>query len=251
MPERIKILVVDDDPYLLDLLIETLATIGYDAVGAPDADKALDFLRHHQVRLVITDIKLPGKSGLELAHLIKNEYPQLPVIFITGVFTPEIIEQIDTQRLLTKPFRIGQMENLIKQVISEPPRSDGEGIGAILVVDDDDGFRIMLMEALKLSGYPVLGASDSSQAINLLQRGGVRAVIADLMLPGMNGISLGKLIRNHWPDLPLIFITAYLTAEEQQNSAPVADGFLMKPFKIESITNLLENLKSQDGNPDD
>jgi len=250
MTERIKILVVDDDPYLLDLLIETLTTIGYDAVGVPNADEALQYLHHNQVRLVITDIKLPGKSGLELAHLIKNEYPQLPVIFITGVFTPEIIEQIDTQRLLTKPFRIGQMENLIKQVINEPPSSESDNKGAVLVVDDDDSFRIMLMEALKLSGYPVLGASDSGQAISLLQRGGVRAVIADLMLPGMNGVSLGKLIRNHWPDLPLIFITAYLTAEEQQNSVPVADGFLMKPFKIESITNLLENLKGQDIDPE-
>ncbi|MCP4566230.1 MAG: response regulator [FCB group bacterium] len=243
MADNLRILVVDDDPYLLDLLIETLASIGYDAVGATNGDEALAELRKSVFGLVITDIKMPGINGLELAKIIKNDYPRLPVILITGVFSADILNNSDADGLLTKPFRIGHMEELIARTISSERLSGSDSSGKVLVVDDDDGFRLMLSETLKLSGYSVIAASDAGQALSRIRKGNVSTVITDIKMPGMDGISLARHIKNHFPHIRVILVTAFLSPENQFEENNDADGFLMKPFRVESITDLLENLK--------
>jgi CheY-like chemotaxis protein len=248
MPNRIKILVVDDDPRLLDLLIETLTTIGYDAVGAADARQALKILTETKVNLIITDIKMPDMDGFELADIVRKEYPGLPVVFITGVFTSSVVHQKNSETILTKPFRISRLEDMIKRAVTSPTYVEMREKDRILVVEDDDSFRVMLMETLKLSNYSVTGASDADEAINILQQGSISAVITDIKMPGMDGISLAKNIKRSQPEIPVILITAYLSAG-QQDRASFADGFLMKPFDIKSVTDLLESLKHQIARP--
>jgi CheY-like chemotaxis protein len=243
MTDRVRILVVDDDPYLLDLLIETLKTIGYEACGASDAAQALALLQKTAVHLVITDIKMPGMNGIELAHRIRQEHPQLPVIFISGVFTSSILKTIDKEPHLPKPFRIGQLEELIARVVAEKTGEEAARTQTVLVVDDDESFRVMLAETLKISGYSVRSVTDGETAVRLLQEGGIAAVITDIKMPGMGGIALARHVRQNHPGLPVILITAYLSGTEQKEGAMVADGFLMKPFRIESITALLEDLR--------
>lgn len=247
MPDDIKILVVDDDQYLLDLLIETLKTIGYDAVGVSNASEALTYLKLSDYRLVITDIRMPGMDGVEFAREVKKEHPRLPVIFITGVLGSSVLQLAEAEGYLSKPFRIGQMEELIGNVIGHGPGQEiPKGEDNILVVDDDDTFRLMLMETLKLSSYKVVGACNGQEALSLLEKGGISTVIADIKMPGMDGISLTKRIKKSWPTIPVIMITGYLSAEDQQQRpTDLADGFLMKPFKIEIITELLEKLKKE------
>ena len=238
----IKILVVDDDPYLLDLLMETLKAIGYDAVGAASGDEALDLVEKNEIHLVITDIKMPGMNGMELAQLLKGRFPKLPIIFITGVFSPDVLQGQKVDGILAKPFRINQIEELIKQAISE--RSDYPTDNQkILVVDDDDGFRLMLNETLKLSGYDVISVSDSKKAIDLLEEEDFSIIITDYKIPGMDGFSLAKYIKSIRPEIPVVMITAYLFDQPDPAVEAYIDGFLMKPFKIESITEVLENLK--------
>jgi len=243
MAEAVKILVVDDDPYLRDLLIETLSTIGYDTCSASDAGQALDVLKTNKVELVITDIKMPGMNGIALAETIRKEHPGLPLIFITGVFTPSIVKQIEGQPILSKPFRIGQLEELINQTISGEQSKENVSKDNILVVEDDDSFRLMLLETLKLSGYSVQGAAEADEALKILAKGEIGAVITDVKMPGMNGLDLSRHIKHVYPQIPVILVTAYLTTEEQKRSAPFVDGFLMKPFKVEAITGLLEEIR--------
>lgn len=243
MADNLRILVVDDDPYLLDLLIETLTSIGYDAVGATNGNEALVELKKSVFGLVITDIKMPEINGLELARIIKNDYPRLPVILITGVFSADILEGSKADGLLTKPFRIGHMEELIARTVAPERLSGNDSSGKVLIVDDDDGFRLMLSETLKLSGYSVIAASDAGQALSRIEKGNIATVITDIKMPGMDGISLARHIRNHFPHIRVILVTAFLSPENQFDENNDADGFLMKPFRVESITDLLENLK--------
>jgi two-component system sensor histidine kinase/response regulator len=247
MANEIKILVVDDDRYLLDLLIETLRSIGYDTTGVQSAAEALKLLETTDYKLLITDIKMPEMDGLEFTRKVKRNHPDLPVIFITGVLGSSVLRLTDADGYLSKPFRIGQMEELIKKVLeNQTGAAAPDGNEHILVVDDDDTFRLMLMETLKLSGYSVIGASGGREAVALLEQGGIDSVIADIKMPEMDGISLTRHIKKTWPGMPVIMITGYLSMEDkQEESDQLADGFLMKPFKIESITELLESLKKQ------
>ncbi|RME29104.1 MAG: response regulator, partial [Candidatus Zixiibacteriota bacterium] len=86
--EQIRVLVVDDDPYLLDLLVETLDTIGYQCTPAKDGLEALDLLNNGTYDIVVTDIKMPGMDGISLLRKVRRRFHDLPVLFITGVASP-------------------------------------------------------------------------------------------------------------------------------------------------------------------
>ena len=81
---REKILIVDDSASVRGFLEDLLKDEGYRAVSAPDGDSALDFLRSNVVDLMLSDIKMPGLSGIELLRQVKALYPDLLEIIITG-----------------------------------------------------------------------------------------------------------------------------------------------------------------------
>ncbi len=84
MLETPKILVVDDDPIILESLCEFFRLEGYQAQGTADGQQALDLLAKETFNLVISDVNMPGSDGFDLLCLIKKQFPELVVILITG-----------------------------------------------------------------------------------------------------------------------------------------------------------------------
>jgi CheY-like chemotaxis protein len=80
-----KVLVVDDDAGVLKLLEKTLAKMGYPAVCASTGESALALLKKERVGFVLLDIRLPGKSGMEILKEMKRAYPRIPVIMLTAL----------------------------------------------------------------------------------------------------------------------------------------------------------------------
>ncbi|MFQ5671126.1 MAG: sigma-54-dependent transcriptional regulator [Acidobacteriota bacterium] len=78
------ILVVDDDPKILEVLQTRLEAHGFQVATAPDGERALDRMASQPVQLVITDLKMPGMSGLELLEKIRSRNPAPPVILLTA-----------------------------------------------------------------------------------------------------------------------------------------------------------------------
>ncbi|HSL24365.1 MAG TPA: response regulator [Vicinamibacterales bacterium] len=106
---RPRILVVDDEASIRELLSKTLALAEYDVDVAPDGRAALERLRGTQYDLLITDLKMPGLDGLAVIREARRYRPDIPVIIITGYSTEaSAIEAIDlgVSGYLTKPFRI-------------------------------------------------------------------------------------------------------------------------------------------------
>ena len=114
---KAKILVVDDDPILLELLVETLTTIGYDTGKAVDGLDALAVLSKEKFDLMVSDIKMPNLDGIGLLQEVRKLYPNLPVLFITGVNAPEIIGKATPDGFLSKPFRINHIEEMIEKTL--------------------------------------------------------------------------------------------------------------------------------------
>ncbi len=81
---REKILIVDDSASVRGFLEDLLTEKGYRATSVPNADSALDFLRSNVADLMLSDIKMPGLSGIELLKQVKALYPDLLVIMMTG-----------------------------------------------------------------------------------------------------------------------------------------------------------------------
>jgi excisionase family DNA binding protein len=109
---RPRILVVDDEASIRDLLAKTLALAEYEVDVAPDGRSALDRLRMYPYDLLIADLKMPGLDGLTLIREAKRLKPELPVIIITGFSTESsAIEAVNlgVAGYLTKPFRVPQV----------------------------------------------------------------------------------------------------------------------------------------------
>ena len=106
---RPRILVVDDEASIRDLLSKTLALAEYDVDLAPDGRTALDRLRIVPYDLLITDLKMPGVDGITVIREGRRLRPDIPVVIITGYSTEaSAIEAINlgVSGYLTKPFRV-------------------------------------------------------------------------------------------------------------------------------------------------
>jgi two-component system, cell cycle sensor histidine kinase and response regulator CckA len=110
--DRPRVLVVDDEASIRDLLSKTLALAEYDVDVAPDGRSALERLRIYPYDLLIADLKMPGLDGLSVIREAKRYKADLPVIIITGYSTESsAIEAVNlgVAGYLTKPFRVPQV----------------------------------------------------------------------------------------------------------------------------------------------
>ena len=104
---RYKILVVDDDLAMREMLTSLFADEGYDAEEAPSADVALEMARDEEFDAVLSDIKMPGKSGIELVAEMRELRPSTPVVLMTAFGS--IDSAVEAMRVgaldyVTKPF---------------------------------------------------------------------------------------------------------------------------------------------------
>lgn len=109
---RSRVLVVDDESSIRELLQKTLALAEYDVDTAPDGRAALERLRLGNYDLLIADLKMPGMDGLTLIREARRLKADLPVIIITGFSTESsAIEAVNlgVAGYLTKPFRVPQV----------------------------------------------------------------------------------------------------------------------------------------------
>ncbi len=121
-----RILVVDDERLLNEMLQECLRAAGYEVDGAYDGVEGIGLLRYKKYHLIMLDIRMPRKDGLEVLKFVKDEYPEIPVIIVTGLASmEEIKETVKTGAFacIKKPFQLDKV--LVK--VGEALASTGKG----------------------------------------------------------------------------------------------------------------------------
>ena len=116
-----SILVVDDELLIRDLLYDFFLDQGWDISVAEDGQKALRILEDKKIDLLLTDIKMPQMDGIDLTALVKKEYPDMPVIIMTGY--PSVDSAVSALRqkvadYIIKPFNINQLYKTIKKELA-------------------------------------------------------------------------------------------------------------------------------------
>jgi excisionase family DNA binding protein len=117
-----RVLVVDDEASIRDLLAKTLALAEYDVDLAPDGRTALERLRVIPYDLLITDLKMPGVDGLAVIREARRLKADIPVIIITGFSTEaSAIEAVNlgVSGYLTKPFRVPRVLAVAAKALGE------------------------------------------------------------------------------------------------------------------------------------
>jgi response regulator RpfG family c-di-GMP phosphodiesterase len=117
-----KILIVDDEPSICDILEKFLKKKGYEVVRSNDGAMALELVKSDSIDLVVSDIKMPGMSGVELLQKIREHDRTLPVLITTGF--PTLDTAIEALKLgaydyLTKPFHLEEIGEKIKRALEQ------------------------------------------------------------------------------------------------------------------------------------
>lgn len=110
----------------------------------------------------------------------------------------------------------------------------------VLIVDDDASHARGMAVGLRLEGFEVETASDSTQGLSLLAMGSFDLAVVDLMMPGMNGIQLARLLRERQPRTRVVLTSAYHLSEPQLRHADCgAVGFVPKPIDPHQLASFL------------
>ena len=144
-----------------------------------------------------------------------------------------------------------------KAVVPEPSREDGvlRGAGTILLVDDEDGVRMVAARMLEQLGYHVLLAPSGSQALEIYpqEQDRIDLVILDMLMPGMGGVETFQKLKEVDPKVRVLLSSGYsLDGEAQQVMAAGARGFIQKPYRLANLSHkVAEILIASLGRPDD
>jgi two-component system response regulator PilR (NtrC family) len=113
-----QILIVDDNPHMSNLLSDILDFFDYKGVGARDGEEALKTLGEKSFDMVITDLRMPRMDGMNLLRALKEKFPQLPVVVITGFGTESSRSDAfaaHADGFLAKPFKVEDIKQLLKE----------------------------------------------------------------------------------------------------------------------------------------
>ena len=124
--KRKRILVVEDNPLSLTLLKQLLKAHGYEVLGTPEGLQALGLARQEQPDLILTDIRLPDISGLEVIRLLKmdEQTKTIPIIAVTALANPEYEKkglESGCDAYIPKPITLGNLLRTIESFLKFRP----------------------------------------------------------------------------------------------------------------------------------
>jgi CheY-like chemotaxis protein len=133
------------------------------------------------------------------------------------------------------------------EAVSATPDPTGEPRLLILVVDDEEGLRDLVCRTLQAEGYSTLEAGHGAEALEVMEAapGPVDLVVTDVVMPGMDGRELGRRISQRWPELPILYISAYDVNDIFRRGSPRQSApFLQKPFPLDGLVTIVRGLIS-------
>lgn len=121
--EAVRILAIDDQTVILDLISAMSQSMGYEVQVASSGPEGIELAKKHQFTIVLTDLAMPGMSGLEAAAEIRKLQPATPIVLVTGwevTTEPAQLEAAGIVDVLYKPFRIEQLTDIIRSAVRSP-----------------------------------------------------------------------------------------------------------------------------------
>jgi DNA-binding response OmpR family regulator len=123
-----RILVIDDEPALLQALATVLEEAGFQVFTAKSGREATGKIREHPVQLLITDLSMPGEDGIEIIRRLRKEHPHLKVIAMSGTFGPNIMtiaQKLGADATLSKPMTGSKLLDCIRKLSEGEPDHGG------------------------------------------------------------------------------------------------------------------------------
>ncbi len=252
-------LLVEDEPLIRASIRHHLERLGLTVLEAQHGEEALAAFaaNGNGVDLLVSDIVLPLVMGTTLALKLRQQAPDLPVLFMTA--NPELAERdpFDGCGMLQKPFGFDELAEALAALLPSEVGPESSNSGSllpaaalaapplprvavdapptVLLVEDDGISGPVLGELLEHHGFRVVLVSKPSDALAALEREAITLVITDLQLPEMLGTELAARLWANSPELPIVFMSG-----QDRASAPAgAARFIQKPIELSRLLALL------------
>ncbi len=250
-----KILIIEDEEVLRDVLKEKLEKAGHEVFTATNGRDGLDIFRKEVPNLVLLDIIMPKMGGFEVMREVFQDkiLSAVPIIVISNSGQPVEIEE--ATRLGAKDFLIKaefDPQEVIDKVnkylgglgttkptpskqdmaVENPGPSGRSAKGArILIVEDDKFLRDLIVQKLTKEGFDVLQAIDGEEGIKLVKENQVDLMLLDLILPGIDGFEVLRQMREDQKtaSVPVIILSNLGQKEDVERGLKLgAQDYLIK-----------------------
>ena len=220
-----KVLIVDDDPDMAELLASVCESDGHEATACGSSKGATEHLAMNPVDLLITDIAMAPPDGLELVRTARSMQPELMAIAVTGYWgrytLPEVLAT-GALDLMFKPFRVEELRARLamaaerrRMAVEEKGRARRisfslERVRVLLIDDsleDAESLRSVLDDR-EAGLFEVAHARNLDDAMGRLGREGVDIILLDLELSGFPGLEAVQRVHGAAPSIPLVVLTA-------------------------------------------
>lgn len=263
-PSLGDILLAEDDPKVCDFVEIALNTLGYKVAVTKEGRETLMYLQQHTPDVVILGIDMPHLRGLEVASRMRRvkRLQDVPIIVLSSQNKPRLKAEADIAKVnvvLRKPFSsqdiIAAVERLrgiatveskktsilppsqsIDAIARSAPQSQGEAI-TIMVVEDSEALRSLIVDILRRQGYRVESAENAPQAQGLINKklNTVQLVMLDITMPGGNGFELLQAIRQR-SDVPVLVLSGIDPNRGRQQALELgAQDYISKPFNPKDL----------------
>ena len=232
-----KILIVDDEVNIRELLRKALGKEGYEVVSVPSSTQALEIIFKEPFDLLLLDVRLAGESGLSVLKKVREYRQNVPIVIYSGALTSELEQEArvaGANEVLSKDMDILQLVAQIKRIIKAKERifqgPAEQERKSLLIVDDEEGIRRVLKEFFKRKGFDVFEAESGEQALQLIRSTNVSVVLLDIKMPGMDGLETLKRLLEINPKLGVVMTTAVEDEDKVKKALELgAYSYVLKP----------------------
>jgi len=244
------VLVVDDEPYIRQLLRETLEPLGYRILDAPSGEDAVRISDEFRetIELLVTDVVLPGMNGMRLAKMLRQRRAGINIIFISGYADEAMAHPgaVSGQILLKKPLTPHMVALKCREVLDQrdktghaPDRHPDLSSMRILYADDEEAIRRLVQKYLERCQCTLDVCENGELAVARYKTVSYDLVLMDMQMPVMDGLSASRAIRaweaeHGMTPVPLLALTGDGSSETSQACRDAGcTSHLTKPFRRE------------------
>ena len=235
-----KIMVVDNEPDIVDLTRTVLELGGYQVVTAYSGEESLRMLEKENVDLVLLDIMMPGMSGWDVFNRINKKSNQIKVAFMSVLEISDKRKQVLLDEGLAdyimKPFDKETLLNRVDKILTK----------TILLVDDKPDILMSVSQTLEIFGYNIIKAKNGQECIEKLceLKNNPDLVLLDIMMPEISGWDIAAKIKDNpdWKKIPIVFLTAKGDTMSIGMGNLTAVDYIVKPFDIKDLKQRLEKI---------
>jgi two-component system, cell cycle sensor histidine kinase and response regulator CckA len=211
------ILVVDEDEALRNALKRMLRPLGYSVLLAADGSDATELATRHEggIDLLVCDLHMSREDGRQTLRRLQITRPGLRALFMSA--SPlESGHGEEDLRIVRKPFTMDSVTSAVGELLAAqtsvapgplPERP------VVLVVDDNAEVRDLLLRVLSESDLVLVGAKSGLHAMQVLEQRHVDLIVADQIMPGMDGVQLLEIVRERWPHCQRVLLTAHASSD--------------------------------------